>query len=350
MKKLLFFLGILSIAAGPSMTFADTTTATSPVVAQIGSVTITKDQMDQDAALQLSAYQMQTDLYNKKRAWLDKKTHDILYAQAAKDAKLSPGAWHKKEIDDTVIPPTQADIDAQVQQYTQQAAQRGQLVSDPKIQDQMKKQAGESLLMQRKAQREQQVYTALVQKYPVTVNLPMPEAPNVKIPYNADDPVKGPAGARVTIVEYTDFQCPYCKHSQDTLHQVLAAYPNDVKLVAKAYPLPFHNRARPSAEAAFCAKEQGKYWEFREKAFASSPQLEDTDFMTFAKDIGLNTKKFGKCYQNHTYAARVDADIASGQDVGVQGTPHFFVNTEVINGAQPFDAFKKAIDTELAKK
>ena len=178
----------------------------------------------------------------------------------------------------------------------------------------------------------------------------MPEAPTVKIPYNADDPVKGPANARVTIVEFTDFQCPYCKRSQDTLHQVLAAYPNDVKLVAKANPLPFHPHARPAAEAAFCALDQGKYWEYREKAFAGSPKLEDSDFMTFAKDVGLNMKKFEKCYQSHTYAARVDADIAAGQDLGVQGTPHFFVNNQEINGAQPFEAFKAAIDKELAKK
>ena len=327
---------------------ADSTPTPSPVIAQVGSTQITADQMNQDAALQLSTYQLETDAYNKKKAWIDRKTREILYSMAAKESKLSVPEWRKKEIDGAVTPPTQQEIDNYAQQITQQAVQRGQLVSSPDFQAQAKKQATDNLLQQRKAQREQQVYAALTQKYPITVNLQPPTAPQVTIPYNANDPVKGPANARVTIVEYTDFQCPFCKRSQDALHQVLAAYPNDVKLVAKAYPLPFHNRARPTAEAAFCAQDQGKYWEFRDKAFASNPKLEDADLMAVAKDVGLNMKKFEKCYQAHTYASRIDADIASGQDLGVQGTPHFFVGNQVISGAQPYEAFKAAVDKQLA--
>jgi len=323
--------------------------ADSSVVAQVGPVSITNDDLKKDAGYQLSSYQAQMDLYNKQRAFLDRKTHEILYSLAAKEAKLSVPEWRKREIDNVVTPPTQEEIDNTAKMYSQQAAQQGQLVSSPEFQAQVKKQAADNLLMQRKAQREQAVFTALQKQYSITINLVPPVAPDVKIPYNADDAVEGPANAPVTIVEYTDIQCPYCKRSQATLKQVMATYPKDVKLVYKAYPLPFHNRARPAAEAAFCAKAQGKFWEFREKAFESSPKLEDSDLSAIAKQIGLNMSKYDKCVKNHTYASRVDADIQAGQDLGVQGTPHFFVNNQVINGAQPFEAFKAAIDGELAK-
>ena len=349
MKNSLFFAVISGLLAG-SAQISLAADATPPVVAQVGPVSITAEQMNSDTALQLAIFQSETDLFNKKRAWIDRKTREILSDLAAKDAKLSLENWRKKEIDALVTAPTAQEIDQQVQQYTQQAAQRGQLVTNPEFAAQMKKQVTDSLTQQRKMQREQQVFAALTQKYPITVSLAPPAAPNVKIPYNANDPVKGPANARVTIVEYTDFQCAYCKRSQDVLHQVLAAYPNDVKLVAKAYPLNFHNRAKPTAEAAFCAQDQNKFWEYRDAAFASSPKLDDADLLAVAKQVGLNMKKFEKCYNSHKYSARVDEDMAAGQAVGVQGTPHFFINAQVINGAQPFESFKAAVEKELAKK
>jgi protein-disulfide isomerase len=347
MKKTSILLAALSVL---SFSHIPVMAADSTVLAQVGPLTITNDQLAKDAAYQLSNYQAEMDLYNKKRSYLDRKTRDMAYDLAAKEAKLSVAEFKKHEIDDVIAPVTDQEIETLSKQYAQQAAAQGQLVSSPEFQAQIKKQATNSLTQQRKTQREQQVYAGILKKYPVVINLTPPVAPDIKIPYNADDPVEGPANARVTIIEYTDIQCPYCKRAQDTIRQVMAAYPKDVKLVSKAYPLPFHNRARPSAEAIFCAKDQGKYWEYREKAFASNPKLEDSDLSQIAKDLGLNMKKWDKCVQSHAYASRIDADIAAGQDVGVQGTPHFFVNNQVINGAQPFEAFKTVIDQELAKK
>ena len=197
-------------------------------------------------------------------------------------------------------------------------------------------------------QQENVVYQQLVQKNPVELLFAQPEAPHIDVTYAADDPMRGPKTAPVTIVEFTDFQCPFCKRSQETIKQIEAAYGDKVKLVERQYPLPFHNRAKPSAEAALCAKDQGKFWEMHDKLFPSQ-SLEDADIQRFAKDIGLNEKKFDKCLADHKYMARIDGDIADGQRFGVQGTPHFFINGTPISGAQPFDAFKPVIDAALAK-
>jgi protein-disulfide isomerase len=326
-----------------------TSMSTSPVI-QVGPVAVSEDQMKSDVGLTLSVYSGQMAIYDKQKAWADRKSKEILAELGAKDAHMSVADFKKREIDGKIVPPTQAQIDGQVQAMMNSAAQRGQPTTDPAFQEQVKKQAAEILNAQAKMMRDQQFYQMLSQKYPITIHLTPPTAPNVKIPTRSDDPVHGPANAKVTLIEFTDFQCPYCRKSQDVIHQILAAYPKDVKMISKQYPLPFHNRAKPSAIAAVCANLQGKFWEFHDKAFAGPAKLEDTDLQSYAKDIGLNVKKFDKCVKDPAMSQRVDEDIAAGQELGVQGTPHFFVNTRVINGAQPFEAFKTAIDQELAAK
>jgi len=320
-------------------------------VAQVGSATITDADMDKDVSLKLAEYQALNQVYEKKRAWVEKRAQELMYAQAAKEAKVSVEEWKKREIDKTLATPTAAEIESMVQNISQQAAQRGELVSDPARQKEFRKQATDIVTNQKRMQRENQVMAALRQKYPITIQLAAPVQPNVQIPIGPDDVLLGPANARVTIVEFTDIQCPYCKRSQDTLKKVLAAYPNDVKLLAKEFPLSFHQRALPASEAVLCAREQSKdkYWQYREKAFASA-QLEDADFYRIAKELNLNESKFKQCLSSDRMVAKVQADLSLGQSFGVQGTPHFFVNGRVINGAQPFEVFKTAIDQELAKK
>lgn len=350
MKSSSFWLAALCLSASAFAVAMDPAGSGTPV-AQVGPVTITSSDLSGDAGLALQQYQLENDLYQRKRAWLDRKTREILYSLAAKDAKTSLEAWRKKEIDDKVTAPTTAEIDTALQNTLQMYAQRNQPVTDPAVIAQLRQRAADDLKGRKQAQRESEVYVALTQKYPVSVTLPPPVAPNVKIPYNPTDPVKGPADAKITIVEFTDIQCPFCARSQATLHQVLDAYPKDVKLVAKGYPLPGHNRARPAQEAAMCAHEQGKFFEFRDKAFANQQKLEDADLIGYAKEVGVrNMKKFESCYKDRKYASAVEADFQAGQSLGVQGTPHFFVGTAVVNGAQPFDRFKAAIDAQLAAK
>jgi protein-disulfide isomerase len=171
-----------------------------------------------------------------------------------------------------------------------------------------------------------------------------------KVPVGTS-PVEGKADALVTMVEFSDFQCPFCKRVEDTLKQVHDAYGDKVRLVWKNQPLPFHNRAEPSAELAMEAKaEKGDkgFWDVHDKLFASNPKLEDADLDAIATAAGLNLDKVHAALKNHTYKKEIDADSDLADDLGGGGTPHFFINGRSLVGAQPFDKFKAVIDEEIA--
>lgn len=338
-----FVITLLSLAI-PALHAADAPKAAAPV-AKIGTTVLSEDDLRKDMGMSL--YEAENQLYQIKKGWVDQKAKAILMAQAAKEAGLSLAEWQKREIDKKALPPTELEID----QWTQRFSQQGS--TTPPTPDQykaMKEKAKNHLLQQRRQQRETEVYMQLTQKAGVVeVYFTKPDAPVVNVTLLPDDPSKGPKSAPVTIIEFTDFQCPYCKRSQETLNQVTKTYGDKVRIVEKQYPLPFHNRAKPAAEAALCAQEQGKFWEMHHKLFPSQT-LESADFTRFATEIGLNVKKFETCVSTGKMSARVDKDADEGKRVGVRGTPHFFINGRVINGAQPFESFKTIIDEELAKK
>lgn len=162
---------------------------------------------------------------------------------------------------------------------------------------------------------------------------------------------KGPEKAAVTIVEWSDFQCPFCSQAKDLVHQILEAYPNDVRFVFKNYPLPFHQQAMPAAKAAIAAGKQGKFFEMHDKLFENIRSLAPDKYEVWAKEIGLDVDKFKKDMESPETAAQVTAEMKEAGDVGVRGTPSFF-----INGKQPagrsFELYKSIIDEEIkaAKK
>jgi len=162
-------------------------------------------------------------------------------------------------------------------------------------------------------------------------------------------PVKGNPDAPVTIVEFSDFQCPFCSRVQPTLEQIFDAYGDEVKLVFRHFPLGFHENAENAALASMCANEQGKFWEYHDKLFANQESLTMTNLKKWAADLGLDTEKFNSCLDNQTYKDQIDKDLKDGQAAGVQGTPAFFVNGQLVSGAQPFANFQVIIDAELAK-
>lgn len=122
-----------------------------------------------------------------------------------------------------------------------------------------------------------------------------------------------------------------------------------MRIAFRDFPLGMHNRALPAAEAAQCANEQGKFWEYHDAVFGNQKALADEDLKKYATDIGLDMEKFNSCYSSGKFRADVQTDMADGQSFGVTGTPAFFVNGRFLNGAQPFDAFKAIIDDELGK-
>jgi protein-disulfide isomerase len=166
----------------------------------------------------------------------------------------------------------------------------------------------------------------------------------------AGEPFKGSEKARVTIVKFEDYQCPFCKQVQPTFDELLSRYKGKVRLVHKDLPLEsLHPQARQAAEAARCAYEQGKFWEYHDKLYANSPKASADDLKSYAKDVGLNVDSFDRCFASGKYKAVVQQDLNEGAQLGLTGTPTFFINGREISGNQPLEAFEAIIDEELAR-
>jgi protein-disulfide isomerase len=164
-----------------------------------------------------------------------------------------------------------------------------------------------------------------------------------------DAPFRGPAKAKVTIYHYYDYQCPFCVRVAPTIEKLLADYPNDLRVVYKQHPLPMHPNAMPASEAVMAANAQGKFAPMSEKLLANSSALSRDKYMQIATEIGLDIKKFTNDLDTHAYKASIDAMAAEAMKLGASGTPASFVNGRFLSGAQPYEAFKKIIDEEIAK-
>ena len=166
----------------------------------------------------------------------------------------------------------------------------------------------------------------------------------------AGEPFMGSAQAPVTIVKFEDFQCPFCKQVQPTFNELLSRYDGKVRLVHKDLPLEsLHPQARHAAEAARCAYEQGRFWEYHDKLYANSPKASADDLKNYAKVVGLNVDSFDRCLVSGKYKAVVQQDLNEGTQLGLSGTPTFFINGREISGNQPLTAFEAMIDEELAR-
>jgi len=162
-------------------------------------------------------------------------------------------------------------------------------------------------------------------------------------------PALGPADAPVTIIEFSDFNCPFCQRVAPTLKALLARYPDQLRLVFRHYPLPIHTRARAIAEAAVCADDQGAFWAFHDRIFEDPQPLADEAIRKLAGTVGLDLTAFDSCLAAGGAANVVQRDVDAGAAAGVTGTPAFFVNGIRMSGAQPLEAFERVIDDEIAR-
>ena len=164
-----------------------------------------------------------------------------------------------------------------------------------------------------------------------------------------DSPTLGPPDAPVTVVVFTDYQCPYCSRLEPTLAEVREHYGSRVQIAWKHLPLPFHQRALPAAKAAVAAQLQGRFFELHRKLFENHRTLEDADIARYAREVGLNMRRFEQDAASGTVAAMVDSDLGLAGRIGARGTPTAYVNGKKVSGAQPFESFRKVIDEELQK-
>jgi protein-disulfide isomerase len=178
---------------------------------------------------------------------------------------------------------------------------------------------------------------------------PPPAPPASKVGFRPDDPVRGAKEATVTVVLFSDFQCPFCSRVEPTLAQLQKEYPKDVRVVWKHQPLPFHAQAMPAALASEAAREQGRFWEMHGRMFENQASLGPAQYEQWAKEIGLDSRKFQASLGSEKAKARIQEDSQLGTRVGANGTPTAFVNCRQVVGAVPYEAYKRVVDEEIAK-
>jgi protein-disulfide isomerase len=306
-------------------------------VATVGSRTIKRAELEEKVRPKM--IEIENERYEALKDGLDEMISDELLKQEATARGVSPDDLTKKEVDEKLGIPSDADIQ---KVYDENKAQLG-----GQTLEQVKPRIVQYLQQQKTEERRSAFIAELKAKHKTTIAL---RPPLVKIE-TAGRPERG-AGAKapVTIVEFSDYQCPFCKKAEESVDKVMKAYGDKVRLVFRDFPLPMHPNARPASEAASCANDQGKFWEYHAKLFGNQGALSEDNLKGYAKDVGLDEAKFAKCLADKPFKAVIDKDIEDGSKVGVTGTPAFFINGRMISGAQPFEKFKEVIDEELASK
>lgn len=311
--------------------------ATNPV-AKIGDHTITEADIADDIAGQM--VRINNQIYSTKKQAIDAAIAEYLIDQEAKKRSVTKEQLLKQEVADKVP----AVTDAEVQQVydSNKARLGGKKLEEVKPQ----------IVQQLQANKQQQQQQAFIQELRKAASIKMFIKPPMLNVATDGAPARGPADAPVTIVEFSDFQCPYCVRVQGELVKVRDTYKDKVKIVFKDFPLSIHNNAQKAAEAARCALEQDKdkYWEYHDKLFANATSLAVDNLKKFAADLKFEPAKFNECLDSGKHAAAVNKDMADGTKIGVSGTPAFLVNGRFLSGAQPFSAFQEAIDDALASQ
>ena len=329
--------GSAQTSAGAQAPAAAAPNASEPV-ATVDGVTITRGDLDQSLAPELAKLEEQA--HQMRRAQLDELIATRLIEAEAKRRNLSREAFEQAEIAGKVSPVTEPEIAAFVE------ANRARLPGDPSA---LMPQIRQYLAEQRLAARRDALVDELRGRTKVEVMLKPPAAFRASLDL-AGTPVRGPENAKVTIVEFSDFHCPFCKRVQPTLTELLAKYPDDVRLIYKHMPLDqLHPQARRASEASWCAQQQGKFWEYHDALYTGGPDGSEQTLAAVAGRVGLDQATYQQCMASGDAAREVQKHIEEGARYGVSGTPGFFVNGRFLNGAVPLDAFVQIVEEELGR-
>jgi len=306
-------------------------------LAEINGEVVTTEDLDQALGIKLT--KLQDQIYRLKRDQLDAMIAQRLLAQEAAKRGVSLSALLDAEVTAKVGLVTETEIESIYQ--TPKATVKG---DESEVREKIR-----ASLQQRKlsAQREQFV-RSLREQGTVVDRLEPPPVVRVAVATNGA-PVRGDKRAPVTLVEFSDFHCPFCKRVQPMLTALLDRYPGKVKLVFRDFPLvQLHPQAPRAAEAARCAQDQGKFWEYHDVLFVQAPRAGDDDLKQYAADVELDRERFAGCLSENVYREAVQRDIEEATKLGLDGTPAFFINGRLISGAQPLEKFVQIIDEELA--
>ncbi|HQC50635.1 MAG: Disulfide bond formation protein D precursor [bacterium ADurb.Bin270] len=300
--------------------------------AVVGGEVITMAELDEAAKSQLQ--KVATQVYQIKKRVLNDMLEEKLIAQAAKAKGMKVGDFLASEIEAKLTPPTEAEMKAFYEARKEDGKQTFEEVKD---------RVRAHLEQTKRSVARRDMISRLRQASEVKIHLSPPRM-NID---TADLPVFGNKGAEISIVEFSDYQCPFCKRVRPTIWKLMEDYKGKVKYVFVDFPLSFHRQAKKAHEAARCAGDQGKYYDYNQKVFDNQNSLEIPALKKYAKDLKLDSKKFDQCLDGGKYASLVDEGIRKGVDAGVTGTPAFFINGIMLSGAQPAQSFIEVIEGEL---
>lgn len=308
------------------------------VVATIGDAKIKMHEVDEAVGAQLR--ELSEQAYDIRRQGLDQ----LINQQLVRKAAFAQGMTEDQYLQEAVDKRTSEPSTEEVKKFFEQNA--AQLPPKAKF-DEFKDRIASFLKRQQQSTKAKEVFDELRKDASVSVLLKAPPKPRINVAPTG--PAKGPDHAAVTIVEFSDFECPFCSRAKNVVDDVMKKYDGKVRLVFRQFPLGFHQHAKKAAEAALCAHAQGKFWQVHDAMFADQKNLDLESLKKVAKAQGLDTAAFDKCLESDASGKLLAEDMADGQKAGVTGTPAFFINGIMLSGAQPIEEFSRVIDAELTE-
>jgi len=307
------------------------------IVAEVDGEKISAQDLRDAAGVSLA--KLEDETYRLKQQKLQSLIEERLLAHEARRRKISVESLVQTEITAKTAKVTHEEVLSAYEMYKSRL-QKPESEVEPQLL---------AMLHERKvAARRQEFLSSLRAAADVSVNL-MPPA-SFRASVGLDGPTRGAGNAPVTIVEFEDFQCPFCKRVEDTMEQVLARYKDRVRMVHRDLPLrTLHPAAWKAHEAGRCAEDQGKFWEYRALLYKNAPAATPEKLNNYASQAGLNVADFTKCLDSGKFNAIVQKDEDEANRLGIQGTPFFFINGRLLSGAQPESEFVRIIEDELNK-
>ena len=306
---------------------------TAKPAATIGSTAVSQDELEKAVGTKL--LRLRTEEYNIRRGVLEELIAAKLIDAEAARRHVTAEELLKSEVDARIAVPTASEIEPI---YDGVADRYPGMTKEQAMTD-----IAEAMRRKRMTVRRAEFVKELRAAAGVRVNL---QPPRVEV--EAAGPSRGGANAPVTIVEFSDFECPFCGRAVETLQQIEKTYGDRVRIVFRDYPLVMHRTAKRAAEAAHCADEQGKFWAMHDRLFSKGGPITDADIARFAHEAKLDQKAFDDCLASGKFKEAWKPSLDDGTRIGVMSTPTFFINGRMIVGAPPLEFFARIIDEELA--
>jgi protein-disulfide isomerase len=282
---------------------------------------------------------LRQDLYDSSRQAVEALVGEYLLVEAAAEHGVSVEAFVDGQLDPALATPVRDEDIREIYEASRS------MLSNVTF-DQAKSAIQSYLEEKRRDEARQSVLGGLVAGAGAEVVIDL-EPPRSELVLRGDEPSVGPASAAVTLVEYSDFQCPFCKRAAPDLQKIRERHRDAVRVVWRHFPLPGHADARAAAEAAACAGEQNAFWDYHDQLFGNQSKLESTDLRQYAQDVGLDVNQFDGCVESHRYESTVADDLATGSRLGISATPAVFINGRLILGAVGYDVYQRIIEEEL---